>query len=100
MPWLLSGCATFAYIPRLDPHANEKALWVQAKRGVLAVLRVQPAADLVESLVEPVTDQHEDLWEDIVNTELVYDEMQEQRRRREPSSGVTDSAYRLEDIRS
>lgn len=73
---------------------------MQAKRGVLAVLRVQPAADLVESLVEPVTDAHEDLWEEVVNTELVYNEIQEQRQRRQPSTGVTESAYRLEDIRS
>jgi len=83
-----------------DPHANEKAIWVQAKRGVLAVLRVQPAANLVESLVEAVTDEHEDLWEEIVNTELVYTEMQEQRHGRQPSAGVNDSAYRLQDIRT
>lgn len=61
---------------------------------------MQPAADLVESLVEPVTDEHEDLWEEVVNTELVYTEIQEQRQRRQPSTGVTESAYRLEDIRS
>ena len=33
-----------------DPRADEKAYWVQAKRAVLAILRVQPAKDLVESL--------------------------------------------------
>ncbi|CCL99414.1 uncharacterized protein FIBRA_01432 [Fibroporia radiculosa] len=80
-----------------DPAADEKALWVQAKRAVLAILRVQPAKDLVESLMQPVTDQHEAAWEGIL------EEMeQEQRRhqRRMPSSTAADSAYRLEDIRS
>lgn len=73
---------------------------MQAKRGVLAVLRVQPAANLVESLVEPVADEHEELWEEIVNTELVYNEMQEQRHGRQPSANVNDTAYRLQDIRT
>ncbi|KAF8320672.1 hypothetical protein DL93DRAFT_2107201 [Clavulina sp. PMI_390] len=83
-----------------DPHANEKAIWVQAKRGVLAVLRVQPAADLVESLLQEVTDEHEYLWEEVVTKELVYTERQEQRHGRQASAAVADSAYRLEDIRT
>ncbi|KAF8332668.1 uncharacterized protein EI90DRAFT_683028 [Cantharellus anzutake] len=87
----------FAHVS--DPRAHEKALWVQAKRGVLAVLRVQPAPDLVESLLQPVTDAHEDLWVVIVNNELVHD-MQQQQHSRYPSAAVTDSAYRLEDIRT
>jgi len=82
-----------------DPQADEKALWVQAKRGVLAILRVQPSSDLVESLMEPVTDEHEALWEEIVDKEMVSDHLQ-QRKARMPSSSGLDSAYRLEDIRS
>ena len=38
----------------VDPHAEEKALWVQAKRAVLAILRVQPAKDLVECLMQSI----------------------------------------------
>jgi len=82
-----------------DPHAEEKALWVQAKRGVLAILRVQPSNDLVESLMQAVTDDHEALWEEIVDKELVTDRMR-QRRRRMPSTTGADSTYRLEDIQS
>ena len=54
----------YVCIPDLfpDPNAAEKALWVQAKRAVLAILRVQPAKDLVESLMQPVTDEHEQAW--------------------------------------
>ncbi|EGN93059.1 hypothetical protein SERLA73DRAFT_98415 [Serpula lacrymans var. lacrymans S7.3] len=78
-----------------DPHADEKALWVQGKRGVLAILRVQPAQDLVDSLMRPVTDDDEARWENIV------EEMEsEPMPRRMPSTAGGDSAYRLEDIRS
>ena len=83
----------------IDPHAEEKALWIQAKRGVLAILRVQPAKDLVESLMQPVSEEHEMFWEDIVDREMLNDHMR-QRQRRMPSSTGQESAYRLEDIRS
>ncbi|KAG8745710.1 hypothetical protein FRC10_007190 [Ceratobasidium sp. 414] len=86
----------FAHVK--DPHAEEKAIWVQAKRGVLAILRVQPAKDLVESLMQPVTESDEYTWEDIVDKELVTDRMLQKRRL--PSQGAQDSAYRLEDIRT
>ncbi|KAF8469444.1 hypothetical protein JB92DRAFT_3057212 [Gautieria morchelliformis] len=80
-----------------DPHADEKALWVQCKRGVLAILRVQPAKDLIESLFQPVEEEHEFMWEDIVDHELTTDR---KRNRRMPSTTGPESAYRLEDIRS
>ncbi|KAF9568918.1 hypothetical protein CPC08DRAFT_790400 [Agrocybe pediades] len=86
----------FAYVQ--DPHAEEKTLWVQAKRGVLAILRVQPAQDLLESLMRPVTEQDELLWEDILEAEIENEIRQMPRR--QPSAAVNDSAYRLEDIRS
>ena len=72
---------------------------MQAKRGVLAILRVQPAKDLVEALMQPVTDEHEMFWEDIVDREMMTDRMRAKQRRM-PSSNGADSAYRLEDISS
>ncbi|KAK0491012.1 ras GTPase-activating protein [Armillaria novae-zelandiae] len=83
-----------------DPHAEEKALWVQAKRGVLAILRVQPAQDLVESLLQPVTDDDELIWEGILDAEIVNEEARHTHPGRQASQAVADSAYRLEDIRS
>ncbi|KZT12580.1 uncharacterized protein LAESUDRAFT_733237 [Laetiporus sulphureus 93-53] len=80
-----------------DPAADEKALWVQAKRAVLAILRVQPAKDLVESLMQPVTEEHETIWESIIE-DMQRDPMRRQRRM--PSATAVESAYRLEDIRS
>ena len=56
---------------RPDPQAEEKALWVQAKRSVLSILRVQPARDLVECLKQPVSEENELVWEDIVQPILL-----------------------------
>ncbi|RDB22579.1 Ras GTPase-activating-like protein rng2 [Hypsizygus marmoreus] len=82
-----------------DPHAEEKTLWVQAKRGVLAILRVQPAQDLIESLMRPVTDEDELVWEEILEAEMENEQVR-QIPRRQPSAIAAESAYRLEDIRS
>jgi Ras GTPase-activating-like protein IQGAP2/3 len=72
---------------------------VQAKRTVLAILRVQPAKDLVESLMQPVSDEHEMMWEDILESEIESDHRLRHPRRM-PSTVAQESAYRLEDIRS
>ncbi|KAJ6539341.1 ras GTPase-activating protein [Mycena capillaripes] len=81
-----------------DPHAEEKTLWVQAKRGVLALLRVQPAQDLIESILRPVTDEEEQIWEEILDAEAEHEQIGHSRR--QPSTTAADSAYRLDDIRS
>ncbi|KAJ6485015.1 ras GTPase-activating protein [Mycena vitilis] len=81
-----------------DPHAEEKTLWVQAKRGVLALLRVQPAQDLIESILRPVTDEEEQIWEEILETEADHEQVGHSRR--QASTTAADSAYRLDDIRS
>ena len=70
---------------------------MQAKRAVLAILRVQPAKDLVESLMQPVTDEHEHTWETILE-EMEREQYKQQRRM--PSTTHADDAYRLEDIRA
>jgi Ras GTPase-activating-like protein IQGAP2/3 len=72
---------------------------VRAKRGVLAILRVQPAKDLIESLMQPVTDDHEMLWEEIIDNEMNAERMR-QHSRRMASTTQADASYRLEDIRS
>ncbi|KAG8918288.1 hypothetical protein FRC01_001945 [Tulasnella sp. 417] len=58
-----------------------------------------PAKDLVEALLQPVTEEHELLWEDIVDKELVTERMR-MRKARMPSTTGRDDTYRLEDIRS
>ncbi|KAJ7638716.1 hypothetical protein FB45DRAFT_409849 [Roridomyces roridus] len=81
-----------------DPLAEEKTLWVQAKRAVLAVLRVQPAQDLMEAIRMDVTDEDEQIWEDILEAEAQHEQIGHGRR--QPSTVAADSAYRLDDIRS
>lgn len=49
--------------------------------------------------MEPVTEEHEILWEDIVDRELLTERMR-LKRTRMPSTTGRDDAYRLEDIRS
>lgn len=85
--------------PFLDPLAEEKALWVRAKRGVLAILRVQPGKDLVESLMLPVTEDHELLWEEIIDNEMSNERVRHHARRI-ASATVADTSYRLDDIRT
>ncbi|KAJ8482250.1 hypothetical protein ONZ45_g15020 [Pleurotus djamor] len=87
----------FAHVS--DPEADEKALWVQAKRGVLAILRVQPAQELVEALMRPVTEADENRWEDILDYEMETEQVRNVDRRM-PSTSGADATYRLEDIRS
>lgn len=72
---------------------------MHAKRGVLAILRVQPAQDLVESLMRPVTDEEEEIWEQILEAEMENEQIR-QIPSRQRSEAAGDSAYRLEDIRS
>ncbi|KAH7101116.1 hypothetical protein BKA62DRAFT_619136 [Auriculariales sp. MPI-PUGE-AT-0066] len=88
-----------------DPHAEEKALWVQAKRGVLAILRVQPSNDLYDSLLQDVTEEHEGVWADIVDQQVAANKLVAERvhprNRREPSTMANEGGtYRLEDIQS
>ncbi|EEB96726.1 hypothetical protein MPER_04091, partial [Moniliophthora perniciosa FA553] len=82
------------------PHAEKKTLWVQATRGVLAILRVQPAQDLLASLLRPVTDEDENIWEEIVEAEMENEHIRVHDRRQPSTTGVESAAYRLEDIRS
>jgi Ras GTPase-activating-like protein IQGAP2/3 len=58
---------------------------------------VQPAKDLVESLMQPVTDSNEVAWEGILE-EMEIEQLRQNRRM--PSTTVADSAYHLEDIRA
>lgn len=71
---------------------------MQAKRGILAVLRVQPAQDLLEALIQQVTEEEEDKWEAILEAEILNSHSRPVDRRMASSTG--NEAYSLEDIRS
>lgn len=71
---------------------------MKAKRGVLAILRVQPAQDLLESLMRPVTEEDEITWEDILDADI-ESEPHRGHPGRQASQAAGDATYRLEDIR-
>uniref|UniRef100_V5GQG5 GTPase activating protein n=2 Tax=Kalmanozyma brasiliensis (strain GHG001) TaxID=1365824 RepID=V5GQG5_KALBG len=84
---------TFELVSRMatlqDPEAETKALFVETKRLVLSLLKVQSGKTLVDVFVAPVTDREEQQWVEIVSHEMVTD------RSRSAYAG----AGRLEDVR-
>jgi len=48
--------------------------------------------------MRPVTEEDEQMWEEMLQAEVENEHARVPRR--QPSAGITDSAYRLEDIRS
>ncbi|RFU78879.1 ras gtpase activating [Trichoderma arundinaceum] len=60
--------------PRLhdleDPEADIKALFMETKRCVLYIIRVQTGANLLEILVKQITPEDEDKWEALLREEF------------------------------
>lgn len=84
-----------------DPEAETKALFVETKRLVLSLLKVQSGKTLVDVFVAPVTDQDEMAWEEIVSLEVAADR-QRQRGQRPPLPAdvvIGMHSPRLEDVR-
>ncbi|CDU23551.1 related to Ras GTPase-activating-like protein IQGAP2 [Sporisorium scitamineum] len=96
---------TFELVSRMatlqDPEAETKALFVETKRLVLSLLKVQSGKTLVDVFVAPVTDREELQWEEIVSLEIAADR-QRQRGQRPPGVPMYGGATgpgRLEDVR-
>ena len=53
-----------------DPDAEVKTLFMETKRCILYIIRVQSGPDLLSILVQPVTPADEDRWETLVQSEL------------------------------
>ncbi|XP_044715395.1 GTPase-activator protein for ras-like GTPase domain-containing protein [Hirsutella rhossiliensis] len=49
-----------------DPEAEVKALFMETKRCVLYIIRVQTGANLLEILVKPITAEDEQRWETLL----------------------------------
>lgn len=94
------GEITFELVSRRtslkDPEADTQALFVETKRLVLALLKVQSGKTLMDVFLTPVSDQDEMTWEEIVSLEVAGDR-QRQRGHRPPVAGET--IARLEDVR-
>ncbi|CAD6886832.1 unnamed protein product [Tilletia controversa] len=79
-----------------DPEAETKALFVETKRLVLAILKVQTGKTLLDVFVAPVSPQDEMLWEEIVSLEVAA-ERQRHRGQRPPAPPQL--GPKLEDVR-
>ncbi|GAA5998808.1 Iqg1p [Rhodotorula paludigena] len=80
-------------LPQEDPEAGAKHLFNQAKRRVLAILKVHHGNDLEAVLAQQVTPEDEDLWLHIVEEE----EAEERRQAHEQRRAVVPQ---LDDIRN
>lgn len=78
-----------------DPEAETKALFVETKRFVLSLLKVQSGKTLVDVFVAPVTEQDELAWEEIVSLEVAADRQRQRGHRPPAPPGMP----RLEDVR-
>ena len=56
----------------LDPDSEIKALFMETKRCVLYIIRVQAGANLLEILVKPILPEDEDRWDVLVRDELSF----------------------------
>ncbi|EPQ27617.1 uncharacterized protein PFL1_04755 [Pseudozyma flocculosa PF-1] len=94
---------TFELVSRManlkDPEAESKALFVETKRLVLALLKVQSGKTLVDVFVAPVTDVEELQWEEIVSLEVAADRQRQRGQRPPPLHDTAGAAARLEDVR-
>ncbi|KAL9618911.1 MAG: hypothetical protein Q9160_006436 [Pyrenula sp. 1 TL-2023] len=53
-----------------DPEADVKALFMETKRCVLYIIRIQSGESLLDILVKPISPEDEDKWEALVRDEL------------------------------
>ena len=53
-----------------DPEAEVKALFMETKRCILYIIRVQAGSDLMEIMVKPITAEDEFRWATLIHEEL------------------------------
>jgi len=58
-------------IDPLDPDADVKGLFMETKRLILYIIRVQSGANLLEILVKPITPEDDDKWMALLDEEAV-----------------------------
>lgn len=78
-----------------DPEADTKALFVETKRLVLSLLKVQSGKTLMDVFLTPVSDQDEATWEEIVSLEAAGVQQRQVAQHRALPAEVR----RLEDVR-
>lgn len=54
----------------VDPDGDIKALFMETKRCVLYIIRVQTGASLLDIMVKPITEEDDEKWASLVSDEL------------------------------
>lgn len=80
------------------PDELQKQDWVQAKRHVLAVLRVQSGKTLFEVLVNTPTQEHEQIWIELVHQDIMREEQKRVAGGLAPTP--VEKEYQIQSIRS
>ncbi|WVN85310.1 uncharacterized protein L203_100455 [Cryptococcus depauperatus CBS 7841] len=80
------------------PNATEKADWIQAKRHVLAVLRVQTGKTLFDVLVARPEECHEQMWVEEVLRDIALENTRKAQHGLPPTP--VEQEYQIESIRS
>ncbi|KAF1966707.1 ras GTPase activating protein-like protein [Bimuria novae-zelandiae CBS 107.79] len=71
-----------------DPEADIKALFMETKRYILYIIRIQTGANLTEIMVKPVTPDDEDRWDALVRDEIAA-QMKDRNRKLRSSAAST-----------
>ncbi|KAH9861028.1 hypothetical protein IAQ61_010764 [Plenodomus lingam] len=77
------------YHEQEDPDAEIKSLFMETKRYILYIIRVQTGANLTEIMCKPITPEDEDRWDALVREELAA---QQKNRSRKYGGTVRSSA--------
>ncbi|KAH7066389.1 ras GTPase activating protein-like protein [Paraphoma chrysanthemicola] len=68
------------YHEQEDPDAAIKSLFMETKRYVLYIIRVQTGANLTEIMCKPITAEDEDRWDALVREELAAQQKDRSRK--------------------
>ncbi|USP76250.1 hypothetical protein yc1106_03524 [Curvularia clavata] len=81
------------YHEQEDPDAPIKSLFMETKRYVLYIIRVQTGANLTEIMCKPVTREDEDRWDALVSEEIIAQRKDRSRRQNNVVRSSAASTY-------
>ncbi|KAF2119746.1 ras GTPase activating protein-like protein [Lophiotrema nucula] len=71
-----------------DPEAAVKALFMETKRYVLYIIRIQTGSNLTEIMCRPVTPEDEDRWDALIQEELAAQNRDRSRKLRSSAAST------------
>ncbi|EUC35385.1 hypothetical protein COCCADRAFT_3407 [Bipolaris zeicola 26-R-13] len=81
------------YHEQEDPDSAIKSLFMETKRYVLYIIRVQTGANLTEIMCKPVTPEDEDRWDALVSEEIIAQRKDRSRRQNNVVRSSAASTY-------